>query len=354
MEFLTDYGLFLAKTITLIGGLAFLITAIVGAGQRFKRIEKLGHIEVTSINEKYRDMSHAMQANILSEAAYENFCKTEKKEQKKKLKTEKKQLKDPDIKPATNVRIFVVDFVGDIRASACEKLTEQVTAILTQATSSDEVVVKLESSGGMVHSYGLAASQLQRIRDKGIPLTVCIDKVAASGGYMMACIGNTLLAAPFAVIGSIGVVAQIPNLHRLLKKHDIDYEMLTAGEYKRTLTVFGENTEKGREKFQQEIQETHDLFKSFVAQHRASLDIETVATGEVWFGQAAITKGLVDRICTSDDYLYQRHHDAEIYKVDWIEKHSLGERFGLAAEATADRMIWRWLTTLDSKGSFFR
>lgn len=354
MNFLADYGIFLAKTVTIIGGLVFLVTALVNASQRLKRFDKQGHIEVTNLNEKFRDMSNTMQASILSEAAYDHVCKQEKKDQKKKLKAEKKQAAAGTGELPVRPRVFVIDFVGDIRASACDKLTEQVTAILTQATPADEVVVKIESAGGMVHSYGLAASQLQRLRDKAIPLTVCVDKVAASGGYMMACIGNVVLAAPFAVIGSIGVVAQLPNVHRLLKKHDIDYEMLTAGEYKRTLTVFGENTDKAREKFQQEIQETHDLFKNFVALHRPALDIAAVATGETWFGQAAIARGLVDRVCTSDDYLYQRYPDADLYLVEWIEKHSLAERFGVAAEAAADRMIWRWLTVLENKASFFR
>ena len=109
-------------------------------------------------------------------------------------------------------------------------------------------------------AYGLAASQMQRIRDKKLKLTVCVDKVAASGGYMMAVVADKIIAAPFAVLGSIGVLAQVPNFHRLLKKHDVDFEMLTAGKYKRTLTMFGENTDKGREKFQEDIEDTHVLF----------------------------------------------------------------------------------------------
>lgn len=354
MDFFLEYGIFLAKTLTILAGLGFLLVAFVTAGQRFKKLEKQGHIEVKNLNDKYREMSDAMQANILSEAAYNEICKAEKKEHKAKLKAEKSAKRHKNNEKQEKPRVFVIDFVGDIRASACDALAEQVTAILTQATPDDEVVVRLESSGGMVHSYGLASSQLQRIRDKGIPLTVCVDKVAASGGYMMACIANKLLAAPFAVIGSIGVVAQIPNINRLLKKHDIDFEMLTAGEYKRTLTVLGENTEKGRQKFQQEIQETHDLFKDFVAENRSGLDMGIVATGEVWFGKKALEKGLIDAVQTSDDYLFQRHQDADLYKIDWVEKHGLAERFGLAAESAMERALVRLYSELGNRNFFFR
>lgn len=354
MDFIFEYGIFLAKTITVLAGFGFILVSVVTAGQRLKKEGKQGHIEVKNLNEKYREMSDAMQANILSDSAYDEICKTEKKENKAKLKAEKSIKRSKSNQKPEKPRVFVIDFVGDIRASASDALAEQVTAILTQATLDDEVVVLLESSGGMVHSYGLASSQLQRIREKSIPLTVCVDKVAASGGYMMACIANKLLAAPFAVIGSIGVIAQIPNINRLLKKHDIDFEMLTAGEYKRTLTVLGENTEKGRQKFQQEIQETHDLFKEFVSQNRPALDMSVVATGEVWFGKKALENGLIDAVKTSDDYLFQRHSEADLYKITWVEKHGFAERFGLAAESAMERTLLRFYAELESRHFFFR
>jgi serine protease SohB len=219
--------------------------------------------------------------------------------------------------------------------------------LLTLAKPTDEVVVRLESGGGMVHSYGLASSQLARIRQAGIPLTVCIDKVAASGGYMMACIGQKIISAPFAILGSIGVVAQLPNVNRLLKKHDIDYEVLTAGEYKRTLTVFGENTEKGREKFQQDLDITHQLFKNFVAKYRPQLAIDEVATGEVWLGVAAVDMQLVDELKTSDEYLSERARDAQLYHLHYAQRKSLQERVGLAASTSAEKVVdslWARLT----------
>ena len=237
--------------------------------------------------------------------------------------------------------------ICDIKASATESLRHEITALLTLAKPTDEVVVRLESGGGMVHSYGLASSQLARIRQAGIPLTVCIDKVAASGGYMMACIGQKIISAPFAILGSIGVVAQLPNVNRLLKKHDIDYEVLTAGEYKRTLTVFGENTEKGREKFQQDLDITHQLFKNFVSQYRPQLAIDEVATGEVWLGVAAVDKKLVDELKTSDEYLSERARDAQLYHLHYAQRKSLQERVGLAASTSAEKVVdslWARLT----------
>jgi serine protease SohB len=268
---------------------------------------------------------------LLSEEKYKKLRKDKKKQHKAERKAKQEK---------TKKRLFVLDFDGDIRASAVESLRHEISAILTVANDQDEVLLRLESPGGMVHSYGLASSQLQRLRDKGIPLTIAIDRVAASGGYMMACIGNQLLAAPFAIIGSIGVVAQMPNFHRLLKKHDVDVELHTAGEFKRTLTMVGENTDEGRKKFIEELEETHQLFKEFVSENRPSLDIESIATGEVWYGRRALDKGLIDGISTSDDYLLSKREDTDIYAVHFKQKRSLPERLGFAAETAIDRGFW--------------
>ncbi len=354
MEFLFEYGIFLAKTITIVAAIGFLLATLTSTTQRLKKMEKQGYVEIKNLNEKYEDISQTVQAAILSEDDYEAAVKAEKKAAKAKLKVEKANKKKHPEEVARKPRLFVVDFSGDIKASDAEMLAEKITAILTQAQTQDEVVLRLESAGGMVHAYGFAASQLQRIRDKDIPLTVCVDKVAASGGYMMACIGSQIFAAPFAIIGSIGVVAQIPNFNRLLKKHDVDYEVLTAGEYKRTLTMLGENTEKGREKFQQEIQDTHDLFKDFVLASRSNLNIDVVATGETWFGKKSVELGLVDKILTSEEYIFSRHPDADIYHIGWIEKHGIAERLGFAAEATVDRVFKRTLSEMKNRKIFLQ
>src|SRR5215470_17231837 len=251
----------------------------------------------------------------------------------RKLRKRRRSAKGARARP----NVFVLEFKGDLFATAVRNLREEVTAITTVAGKEDEVVVRLESAGGAVPHYGLAAAQLIRLRDKAIKVTVCIDRIAASGGYMMACVADEIVAAPFAIIGSIGVVAQVPNLHRLLKKHDVDFQEMTAGEFKRTVSVFGEITERGRKKFQEELEDTHLLFKEFVKVHRPKLDLERVATGEHWLARRGLELGLVDRIGTSDDYLVERARDANLYQVSFQRIRSLRERLGSMAAGALDR-----------------
>ena len=239
-----------------------------------------------------------------------------------------------------NQKIYVLDFKGDTAASAVEQLREEITLILATAKAGrDRVVVRLESPGGIVHGYGLAAAQLVRLRDAGFHLTICVDKVAASGGYMMACIGSEIVSAPFAILGSIGVVAQVPNFNRLLKEKNIDFEMYTAGQYKRTVTMFGENTEEGKAKFEEELQQTHVLFKHFVEKYRPQLNVEKVATGEHWYGQDALDLNLVDKLQTSDEYLLSLLPQHDIYVIQTRKKPTLGEKLGLQAAQMADSLI---------------
>lgn len=361
MEFLSEYGLFLAKTVTFVIAFAAIVVVIVSAGSKGQGAGK-GLIEITKLNEKYDDILHLVKSAVIDEESLKVERKQEKKAEKEKKKALKAQAKqkrqsassentdaaEADSNTEAKPRVFVTHFDGDIKASETQELREVITAILSIAKPSDEVVVCLESPGGMVHGYGLAASQLARITEKNIPLTVCVDKVAASGGYMMACVANKIVAAPFAVIGSIGVVAQIPNFHRLLKKHDVDYEMLTAGEYKRTLTMFGENTEKGRQKFVEDLEETHDLFKDFIRQHRSVVDVDKVATGEIWFGTKALEEKLIDAVQTSDAYLFDKKDSADLFEINYVHKRTVMEKLGINAEASLERVIgklWQKATT---------
>ncbi|HDX5855907.1 TPA: protease SohB [Acinetobacter baumannii] len=248
--------------------------------------------------------------------------------------------KEAKIRRKNNQKIFVLDFKGDIQASAVENLREEITLILATAKARrDRVVVRLESPGGMVHGYGLAAAQLVRLRDAGFHLTICVDKVAASGGYMMACIANEIISAPFAVVGSIGVVAQVPNFNRLLKEHNVDFELYTAGQYKRTVTMFGENTPEGKAKFEEELQQTHVLFKHFVEKYRPQLNVDKVATGEHWYGQDALDLNLVDKLQTSDEYLLALLPQHDVYVINTRKKATLGEKLGLQAAQMADSLI---------------
>lgn len=353
--FFAEYGLFLLKVLTFLFAVLAVIFTIFMLSQRNRRHGQKGHIEITKLNESLEDMGDALQKMNLDEEALKLSLKEEKAEKKAKAKEEKKAAKEAKKKRGEGTTVvsepkrksvFVLDFDGDIRGSEVSALRKEISAILTTAETDDEVVIRLESGGGMVTSYGLGASQLDRIRKKGIPLTVCIDKVAASGGYMMACVASKILAAPFAVVGSIGVVAQIPNFHRLLKEHKIDFELLTAGKFKRTLTIFGENTDEGREKFVEDIERIHDQFKGYVKLHRPKLDIEAVATGETWSGNDAVENSLVDDLLTSDEYLMRACEEADVFEVKYKEKKNVMERVGLAAQTSVDNLLMTWLDRL--------
>lgn len=337
LEFLIDYGLFLAKAVTIVLAILFVIAAILALRQR-RHQERDGHIEVKDLGERLHGFEDDLRCAVLDEHELKAWHKAERKREKAEEKARRKHGADSERKP----RIYVLDFDGDIRASAVDNLREEVSAVLMLAQPEDQVLLRLESGGGMVHSYGLAASQLQRIRNAGLQLTVAVDEIAASGGYMMACVAQRIVAAPFAIIGSIGVMAQLPNFHRLLKKHEVDVELHTAGEFKRTLTVFGENTEKGRRKFQEELEETHQLFKRFVALRRPQVDIDGIATGEIWYGTQALEKSLVDEVKTSDELLLEARSASDLFLVSYVEKRPWQERLGFAAEASLERALLRW------------
>ena len=330
IDLLINYGLFLAKTVTIVVAVIFVVGTVASIVFRGKS-QKESQLKVRNLNEKYRKFARTLEMETLSKYRFKQIVKDEKKKRKQTRKDEKKS-------DTTHKRVFVLNFNGDIKASAVDLLREEITALLMVAGQQDEVLLRLESTGGMVHSYGLAASQLQRLREKNIKLTIAVDKVAASGGYMMACVADRIIAAPFAIIGSIGVVAQIPNINKLLKRHNIDYEQITAGRYKRTLTFMGENTDAEREKVKQELEETHDLFKDFVVQRRQSLDIEKTATGEYWYGSRALELKLVDELKTSDDFLMAASGTTDLFEVSFEMKRSLTQRLPLAAQAWFDRL----------------
>ena len=337
MEFLFDYLGFLAKTATVVvAGLVLLSATAATAAHRAFRRPPSGHIEITMLNDRLRDMGRMIEEASVSRAVA-------KKQRKREAKARKQALKQHDKADAKRRRVFVLNFNGDIQASAVDNLRLEISAVLASATETDEVVVRLDSAGGMVHAYGLGASQLARIRGQGLTLTAAVDKVAASGGYLMAAVADRVLAAPFAVIGSIGVVAQIPNIHRLLKRHDVDVEVLTAGRYKRTLDVLGENTEQGREKLREELEDIHALFQEFVADWRPGLDLETVSTGEAWYGQRALDRALVDELVTSDEYLARACTEADVFEVAWVEPKRPIERLVGQVSGAVDKTLQRIL-----------
>jgi serine protease SohB len=337
MDFLIEYGMFLAKALTIIISIGAVLSMVVSASQKTNRGEDNGEIEILPLNIDFEKTKNKLRIATVEES--------EKKIERKKIKKEFKNKNA--FNPKSKRRVYVVNFEGNIAASAVDNLREEITAILSVANKKDEIVVRLESSGGMVHSYGLASSQLDRIKKAKLKLTICVDKVAASGGYMMACVGDKIIAAPFAIVGSIGVVAQMPNFNKLLKKHDIDFELLTAGEHKRTLTLFGKNTDKGREKFIEELNETHELFKEYVSKRRPNVDINKIASGEIWFGSRAKELSLVDEISTSDEYICSCFNSAKVFEIKFVRKQKLLQRVGGSVEASITRIaekLWSRFT----------
>ncbi len=329
IEFLAAYGLFLLKAVTIVVAIVVVIIVAASAGR------KGAHegLEVESLNEAHESLVESLQGAVST-----------KDERKKAAKAKKKKDKAEAKEESTRARSFVIDFKGDLKASAVESLREEVSAILGVATEDDEVIVRLENHGGVVHEHGLAASQLARIRDRNIALTVCVDKVAASGGYLMACVASKIYAAPFAILGSIGVLAQIPNFNRLLDSHGVDFEQVTAGKYKRTVTMFGENTDEDRAKLKEELEEVHALFKDAVAKYRPELDLEKIATGEHWYGTRALELGLADELLTSDELLSNRAGERDLYSVSYKIKQPLQKRLLGGIDSVlekADAAGWR-------------
>jgi serine protease SohB len=326
MHWVSDYTLFLIKTITVIIALLILAAGIAITIAKGKNKEKCGKLTIHKINEKYQNYQEIMEEALLNKA--------EKKSAKKALKKQMKEL-EKSVRP----KLFVLEFSGDIKASAVNSLREEITALLLTAKPEDQVLLMVESPGGLVHAYGLAAAQIQRIKDAKIKLVIAVDKIAASGGYLIACLADYLIAAPFAVIGSIGVIAQLPNFHRWLEKKDIDFEQIYAGQYKRTLNIFGKNTPEGREKLQEEINDAHELFKSFITRYRPQVTINQVATGEHWYGVRALELKLLDEIKTSDDYLLTAKNTHDLFQIKYEVKKTLNQKIGAAANLLLSKLV---------------
>ncbi|MWJ28587.1 protease SohB [Halomonas sp. ZH2S] len=339
-EWAVDIGTFVVQVIIVVmlvgGGLLLLLRS------RHESSEQLTlHIETLNDQRRYRRRRLAIAATSLSQR--KSLIKSFRRDDKAKQKG-----KGDAAKGAEPARVWVLDFHGDLKASATEHFAEEISAVLDVAERHDEVVIRLESGGGLVHAYGLAAAQMDRLREAGLKTVVCVDKVAASGGYLMACTASEVRAAPFAVLGSIGVVAQVPNIHRLLKRHDIDVELLTAGKYKRTLTIIGENTQEGREKFIEDLEDTHRLFKEYVAKRRPSMDIESVATGEIWYGSEAVGKGLIDALGTSEAYLVERMQASRVLSVKLEPPKTMSNRLGLAISTAAESVLLKGMGLLEA------
>ena len=321
IELISNYGLFLLKTITIVVSIIIIISVIVNS----KKNTTEGSLEVQSINKDLDSLEEGIKKNILSKQEFKKFVKSKKKNSKK-----------------LSNKIFVIDFKGNIKASEIISLRREISGILLSFKKGDEVLLRLENSGGTVHEHGLAASQLKRIRDKNIPLTICVDKVAASGGYMMACVANKIVASPFAIIGSIGVIAQVPNFNKLLKNKGVDFEQQTAGNYKRTVTMFGKNTDKDRKKLKEQLEDIHSLFKEFIKDNRRNLDVEKVSTGEYWYGKDALKLKLIDKILTSDEYIISMKDRFEIVRIKYKPAKSISDKLSKLSTNISSKLFQKF------------
>ena len=318
IELLSNYGLFLLKTLTVVISIVLILSFIMST--RNNKTE--GDIAIKNINEEFSLLEENIKKNLLGKSEFKKFIKLRKKNKKSNGK-----------------RLFVLDFKGNIKASEIVSLRREISGIILSYQKSDEVLLRLENSGGTVHEHGLAAAQLKRLKDKNIPLTICVDKVAASGGYMMACVANKIIASPFAIIGSIGVLAQVPNFNKLLKNKGIDFEQHTAGNYKRTVTMFGENTDKDREKLGEQLQDIHILFKDFITTNRKNIDIDKVATGEYWYGPKALELNLIDGIMTSDEYILSMINEFEIFHIQYKKLKTLSDKISKISSSASSKVF---------------
>ena len=318
VEILSNYGLFLLKTITIVISILLILNFIVNS----KKDKIKGNLIVTNINNQLLSLEKNIKKSILNSSDYKKYLKLRKKNKKN-----------------INKKLYVLDFCGNIKATEIKSLRREISAVILSFKKGDEVLLRLENSGGTVHEHGLAASQLKRIKDKKIPLTICVDKVAASGGYMMACVANKIIASPFSIIGSIGVLAQVPNFNKLLKKKGIDFEQHTAGNYKRTVTMFGENTAKDRKKLNEQLEDIHILFKNFIKNERKNVDIEKVATGEYWYGKNALDLNLIDEIMTSDEYILLAKERFDIIHIKYKPTETLSDKLTKLSSRISNRAL---------------
>lgn len=324
IEFFSDYGLFLLKVVTVVAGIVVVIVVTAAAGRKAASHEGL---EVESLNGKYRSLAAALKRVVLPKNAWKAHARAEKARTRAETRSTERR-----------PRSFVIDFKGDLKASAVQSLREEISAILDVAEENDQVVVRLENYGGVVHEHGLGASQLARIRERNIPLIVTVDKVAASGGYLMACVATRIVAAPFAILGSIGVIAQLPNFNRMMDGHGIDWELVTAGDYKRNVTMFGKNTDVDRARLKAELEDVHSLFKAAVLSYRPELDLAKVATGEHWYGTRAVELGLADELKTSDQMLAEMSPTRDLYRVSYKIKRPLQKRLLSSVDGVLERL----------------
>lgn len=235
----------------------------------------------------------------------------------------------------------LLSFNGDINATEVIEFGRAVSMIVQMKDLVSEVYIIINSGGGVVNGYGLLASEIERLHYSEIETYALIDQVAASGGYMAACVANHVVAAPFAYIGSIGVVSEMPNFNQILSDNGINIEQHTAGKSKRTVTPLGKITDEDRNEFKKKLERIHRSFINHVSHYRNINDADEnknsiIFSGDYWIAEETVELelGLVDEISTSQEFLLDKMKEYNIIEITFQENKTKKSKLSLLNSLT--------------------
>jgi ClpP class serine protease len=144
---------------------------------------------------------------------------------------------------------------------------------------------------------------------------------------MIASQANQIIAAPFAVVGSIGVMLEGLNIHEALKSYGVKPLSLKAGDMKNPITTWGEISDKDLKLKLQDLDESHQDFIELCRSTRPELDPK-VCNGRVMSGEKALESGMTDRILTSEEYIFEKMSEGDlVMKLHLISPESEQSRF---------------------------
>lgn len=164
------------------------------------------------------------------------------------------------------------------------------------------IVLRVDSPGGTVAASEEIATYVKECEK---PVVVSVGDVGASGAYMISSQADSIWANPGSSVGSIGVIAQIPNVSGLLDMVGVEFQTFTAGEYKDAGSAYRDLTKEEEALIQGEVEEAYDQFIDIVAEGRGleRAKVEELAIGWTWSGVRAKELGLVDEVGTYRDAL---------------------------------------------------
>lgn len=252
-------------------------------------------------------------------------------------------------RPASGKVTAVLRFEGDTMATGRQDFARMVDEVLHNKERIQRVIVVVNSPGGGVSVYGQMFAGMERMRNAGVDVTACVDTYAASGGYLMSVPAQRIIAAPFAMVGSIGVVSEFMNFNKLLRRLGVEPMTITAGELKRTVTPLSEVTEENKAAYKAQLEAIHRQFIAVVKKYR-EVDADRVCTGNHWTAAESVELklNLVDGLATSQEYLFEANQTEDLVTISKLqnpyEKSVLGlaRRFiHLVADEVSERFSGR-------------